>query len=122
MDSQTWAAIFGAGGFGAILLALVKGIMNWLNGSHGREKARNMDALAQRDDAWRERDHHRDRASAADARADRERARGDAEHRRRRQVSEYASTLRSELLARGVLPDELPPWPEHFTPTDQEDQ
>lgn len=111
MDSQTWATIFGAGGFGAILLALVKGAWEWANGNHSREKARNVDALAQRDDAWAERDHHRDRASA-------EQERADAEHRRRRETQEYASRLRAMLLERGVPAQDLPAWPDHFRPTD----
>lgn len=113
MDSQTWAAIFGAGGLGAVLLTLVKGILDWLSGKHSREKDRNVDILAQRNDAWKERDAERKRANC-------ERIRADAEHRRRRQLSEYASELRSLLLEKGVPTDDLPDWPPYFTPTDEQ--
>ena len=113
MDSQTWATIFGAGGFGAVLLALVKGILDWLSGKHSREKAINMDAIAQRDHAWQERDAER-------RRAERERDRADIEHRRRRQLAEYASELRSQLREEGVPLADLPDWPPHFTPTDEQ--
>lgn len=112
MDTQIWATIIGAGGLGAVLLALVKGVVDWLSGAHAREKSRNVDALAQRDDAWAQRDHERHRADA-------EQNRADAEHRRRRQLAEYASTLRAMLLENGVPAAQLPPWPDHFVPTER---
>ena len=113
MDSQTWATIFGAGGLGAILLALVKGVIDWLNGSHSRERDRNVDILTQRNDAWKERDAERKRANC-------ERIRADTEHRRRRQVAEYASHLRAVAIRGGIDPSELPDWPPYFTPTDEQ--
>lgn len=109
-SSQWWATVFGVGGIGAILLTGVKGLMDWLNGKHGREKARNRDVLDQRNDAWAERDRERERA-------DKERARADREATRKRQISEYASTLRSMLIELGVDHKDLPPWPEDFRPT-----
>lgn len=110
MDTQTWATIIGAGGLATVLVALIKGISDWLNGSHTREKTRNVDALTQRNDAWRERDEERERANC-------ERQQADIARRDKRRMQEYASHLRAILLERGIPPSDLPPWPDSFYPT-----
>lgn len=104
MDSQTLIGIFGAGGAGAVLLALVRGLIERWNGAHDRELELNANAIRQRDDAWAERDRERDRA-------DRERDRADAEARHARIMAEYASQLRAMLIERGASPDDLPTRP-----------
>lgn len=98
MDSaQFWITALGAGGLGSFLIAAAKYTAQWLNGSAGREKARNADLKEQRDSAV--------------TRADRLQEAADREARRRRLAQEHAGQLRHMLLEHGVPPDELPPWP-----------
>lgn len=95
--AQAWAAILAAIGAGAVVRDLVAGFIKWLSGAAGRERGRNADLVAQRDDAYT-------RLRAAETERD------DA-YRARRLYAEHASALRGMLLERGVPPAELPPWP-----------
>lgn len=110
MDTSIWATIFGAGGLVTIVVALIKGVTDWLGGAHAREKQRNVDALAQRDIAWQERDAERSRALA-------EQHRADLANRDLRRMTEYASTLRVMAIGHGIPLDQLPAWPPGFFPT-----
>ena len=40
MDAQTLATLLGAGGGGAVLVALANGLVKWLTGATARERAR----------------------------------------------------------------------------------
>ena len=95
--TQAVVALLGAGGLGAALLALVNGLIKWLNGSYGRQRSRSADLVVQRNDAY---------ARAVEAE---ERAEGEALHRRR--LAEYASELRRLLIEAGHDPRDLPPFP-----------
>ncbi|CAD5999166.1 hypothetical protein [Agreia sp. COWG] len=106
MDTaQLIVSLLGAGGGGAVLIALVNGIMKQLSGAAGRERVRNTSLEAQRVKAIEERDKaFRDREDAvADAALER-----DAEARKRRKTEEYASVLRRQLNEAGIEPA---PWP-----------
>lgn len=103
MDSaQLIAALFGAGGLGAVVLALVNGLIKWLSGASGRERARNTDLVSQRTKAVEE----RDKATAA----------RDREAVKRRLVEEYASTLRRQLIENGLTPSGWPDLDRTITP------
>lgn len=93
--SQNLAIAIGSGGAGAVLLALVNGIIQWLSGSAGRERSRNTDLLSQRNHAV---------AELAEARQERDEA--DDE---RRHALEYAHTLRWLMKSNGLEPPDLPP-------------
>lgn len=96
MDTaQLLVTILGAGGGGAALLALINGLLKWLNGSAGRERDKNTDLIAQRRKAIEERE-------AA------ERARDEADGDRRA-AYEYASQLRRQLIEAGLVPVEMKP-------------
>lgn len=96
MDSaQLIVAFMGAGGGGAVALALVTGIIKWISGASGRERARNTDLVSQRVKAVEERD-----AAIAER---------DNHDVRRRQTAEYASRLRRQLMENGITPE---PWPD----------
>lgn len=98
MDTaEIWVAVLTAGGGGAILTGLANGLVKYFNGSAGREKGRNADLKAQRDDLYQ---RLLDAQHAADV-----------ESRRRRLAQEHAAGLRSMLLEHGVPLAELPPWP-----------
>ena len=105
MDAGTIAAIIGAGGISGLLVQAFNGWRGMRDGSHAREKERNVDALTQRDDAVRDR-------IKADHRADRE-----ASYRRK--LSEYASQLRRMLIEKGTPVDQIPPWPADTKEDDQ---
>lgn len=102
--AQLIATILGAGGGGAVLLALVNGLIKWLSGASGRERARNTSLEAQRAAAVKE----RDKASA----------RADAAAVRRRQTEEYASRLRRQLIEAGLTPGEWPDLSKTITPAE----
>lgn len=103
--TQALVAVLGAGGLGAALLALVNGLVKWLNGSYGRQRAKSADLVKQRDDAYARAQRAEDRADEADARADREAL-------ERRRMSEYASELRRILIESGhATVEDLPPFP-----------
>jgi hypothetical protein len=101
---QVLIAILGAGTGGAALMALINGIIKWLNGSAGRERARNADLRTQRNEAWKDAEAERGRADTAQARADRE-------ARNRNRVADYAAGLRRDCMEHGMNPSELRPWP-----------
>lgn len=88
MDSaQLIATLLGAGGGGAVLLALTNGLVKWLSGASGRERIRNTDLETQRAEAV---------------------ARADTADLRRRLTAEYASRLRRQLIENGVTPEDWP--------------
>lgn len=95
MDTaQLLVTIIGAGGGGAVLLALINGLIKWISGASARERNRNTDLISQRSKAIEERDTA-------------ERERDDADLRRRI-AYEYASTLRRQLIENGLTPGEWP--------------
>lgn len=101
MDTaQLLVTVLGAGGGGAVLLALTNGIFKWLSGSSSREREKNTDLVSQRRDAIRDRE---------EAERDREEA-----DKKRRSADEYASSLRRQLIENGLTPGV---WPyEHTIP------
>ena len=99
MDTATLlVTVLGAGGGGAVVLALINGVIKWLTGSSAREREKNTDIIAQRRTAIEERDQAEKERDAADA--------------KRRSSDEYASTLRRQLLELGIQPGE---WPNDHT-------
>ena len=92
--AQLLVTLLGAGGGGAVLLALINGSIKWLSGAAGRERARNTSVEAQRVDAV-------ERAATANARAD-------AEAVKRRKVEEALSAARRQLIENGIAPGEWP--------------
>jgi Flp pilus assembly protein TadB len=90
--AQLVVTVLGAGGGGAVLLALVNGIMKWLSGASHRERERNTDLAAQRTRAIEERDD-----------AEQER---DEEAKKRREAEEHVSLLKRQLIELGVTPVE----------------
>lgn len=90
MDPQLLAAILGAGGGGAVLLALVNGIIKWLSGASHREREKNTDLFSQRRKAIEERDEANDRA--------------DEEANRRREAEERVAILQRQLILAGIEP------------------
>lgn len=103
VDAQLAVTLLGAGGGGAVLLALVNGVFKWLSGASAREREKNTGLISQRVSAIEERDE-----------AIRER---DDEARKRRSADEYASSLRRQLLENGITPGE---WPnDHTVPRNQ---
>lgn len=96
MDTaQIIVSLLGAGGGGAVLVALVNGIMKQISGAAGRERVRNSSLEEQRIKAIEERDEARDAA--------------EAEATKRRKIAEYASVLRRQLNEAGITPA---PWPD----------
>ena len=95
MDAwQVIAYLVGAGGGGAAILSLFRGIGKWIDGSAGREKAKNTDIATQRHNAILERDAAIEDRDEAD--------------RKRRIAFEYASVLRRQLIEAGITPVEWP--------------
>ena len=82
-DAQLLVTILGAGGGGAALLELIKGVFRWLNARGDREKLR--ESTAQK--------------TAREATIARETA--DA---KRRSLEEYVSVLRRQLRDNGIDP------------------
>lgn len=101
MDAEQIVMLVGAGGGGAVLLALVKGIFDWLSGSAGRERDRDSGLVAQRTLAV-------ERAVKAEARADRAFEKRDEEAEKRREAEEHVAILQFQLRALGVNPMERP--------------
>lgn len=107
MDSaQLIATVLGAGGGGAVLLALVNGLIKWITGAAGRERSRNTSLEAQRAAAIKERDQANDRADVAAVRA--------------RMTAEYASQLRRQLIEAGFTPGDWPDLSKTITPAQLE--
>lgn len=100
MDDATSliVALLGAGGGGAVLLAAVRGFINWLSGAAGRERDKNTDLISQRKMAILDRDA-----------AEKER---DDSDKKRRSSDEYSATLRRQLIENGFDPK---PWPQDHT-------
>lgn len=99
MDTATLlVTVLGAGGGGAVVLALINGVIKWLTGSSAREREKNTDIIAQRRTAIEERDQAEKDRDGADT--------------KRRHADEYASTLRRQLLEAGITPGE---WPNDHT-------
>lgn len=92
--AQLLVALLGAGGGGAVLLALINGLIKWLSGASTRERDRNTDLIAQRVKAIEERDL-----------AEKER---DESDQKKRLAYEYASSLRRQLIENGLTPGEWP--------------
>jgi hypothetical protein len=93
--AQLLVTILGAGGGGAALLALINGLLKWLNGSAGRERDKNTDLIAQRRKAVEERET-----------AERAREEADID---RRNAYEYVSLLRRQLIEAGLDPVRMQP-------------
>lgn len=103
MDSaQLVATIMGAGGGGAVVLLLVKGVLNWLNGSAGRERSRNTSLEAQRVKAIEDRDAANRETDSANVKFF--------------QLRDYASQLRRQLIESGITPDGWPDLDKTVTP------
>jgi len=97
---QLLVTVLGAGGGGAVMLALVTGLIKWLSGSSAREREKNTNLISQRRTAVEDRDLAENERDAAD--------------KKRRIADEYASMLRRQLIENGFVP---PPWPqEHNIP------
>lgn len=101
MDSAQIVMLVGAGGGGAVLLALVKGIIDWLSGSASRERDRDSGLAAQRTLAV-------ERAERAESRADRAFEKRDEEANKRREAEEHVAILQYQLRALGAVPKERP--------------
>lgn len=101
MDAAQIVMLVGAGGGGAVLLALVKGIIDWLSGSASRERDRDSGLVAQRTLAV-------ERAEKAESRADRAFEKRDEEAEKRRQAEEHVAILQYQLRVLGVDPKERP--------------
>lgn len=82
-DAQLLVTILGAGGGGAALLELIKGLFRYLHARGDREKLRESDA----------------QKNAREANAARETA-----DKKRRRAEEYVSVLRRQLLDNGIDP------------------
>lgn len=96
MDTpQLIATIMGAGGGGAMLLALINGLFKWLSGASHRERERNTDLATQR----------RDAIEARDA-AEKERDEAD---KKRREAEEHVAILQRQLLLAGFWPQPRDP-------------
>lgn len=96
--AQLIVTVLGAGGGGAVLLAMINGVFKWLSGSSGREREKNTNLISQRLSAIEERDLAQDERDLAD--------------QKRRAADEYAATLRRQLLENGFTPGE---WPDDHT-------
>jgi len=108
MDTaQLIAYIVGAGGGVSALVTFGRGIIKWLSGAAGREKARNTDLASQRVKAIIDRDEAFDARDEAD--------------RRRRVAFEYASRLRRQLYEAGITPEDWPVEKEAPAKTDTQD-
>ena len=101
MDAAQIVMLIGAGGGGAVLLALVKGVFDWLSGSAGRERDRDSGLVAQRTLAV-------ERAEKAEARADRAFEKRDEEADKRREAEEHVAILQFQIRALGAIPKERP--------------
>lgn len=88
--AQLLVTVLGAGGGGAVLLALVNGLIKWLSGASARERDKNTNLITQRRNAIEDRDA---------ALKDRDEADDD-----RRKTEEYNSVLRRQLLENGITP------------------
>lgn len=90
MTIEQIVALLGGTGAGAVLLALVNGIIKWLSGASARERQKNTDILSQRANAIKARDE-----------AEKERDEADV---KRREAEEHVSILKRQLLENGIDP------------------
>lgn len=81
-------------GGGAVLMALVRGLIKWFSGAAHREQLRNTTLESQRTKAIKERDE-----------AETER---DDEARMRREAEEHVSILKRQIRELGAIPQERP--------------
>lgn len=93
-DAPLLVTILGAGGGGAVLLALVNGLIKWISGATHRERIRNTNIVEQRAKAIIARDEAEDER--------------DQEARLRREAEEHVSILRRQLIENGFDPKERP--------------
>lgn len=93
-DAPLLVTILGAGGGGAVLLALVNGLIKWISGATHRERIRNTNIVEQRAKAIIARDEAEDER--------------DQEARLRREAEEHVSILRRQLIENGLEPKERP--------------
>lgn len=92
MSADLVVAVLSAGGVGAALLALVNGIIKWLSGASGRERAKNTELATQRINAIKERDESNLERDEAD--------------KQRRRWEEIAHKYKLQLHAHGIQPGE----------------
>lgn len=90
MTAEQWVEAIIAVAVALGLRELLPGVVAWLTGRAGREKARVQELIDERDAAESERDE-------------------EAEYRRK--VEEMASALRRIAVEHGVPADKLPAWP-----------
>lgn len=95
MDVQQLVLLMGAGGGGAVLLALVNGLFKMLSGFAGREQQRNTDLATQRKEAIVDREKAEDERDEAD--------------RKRREAEEHVSILKRQVRELGAIPEERNP-------------
>lgn len=93
MEPEYILGLMASGGGGAALLALVTGLIKWLSGASGRERAKNTSLEQQRRDAIKDRDAMSDEL--------------DNETRKRRNAEEIAHRYRTLLISKGIQPGEL---------------
>lgn len=86
-------AILGAGGGGATITLLIKGIGKWITGAAHREQVKNTSLAAQRTKAIEERD-----------KSDKERDEADD---KRREAEEHVAMLQRQIILLGAEPVEL---------------
>lgn len=98
------AALATALGIGGAVREIGQGIKASWTGKAAAERKSNLDAIAQRDYAWRLVDKERARADAAEA------AEAKAVQAKRSAL-EHASTLRRMLIVMGCPEEQLPNWP-----------
>lgn len=91
MTPELITAMLGVGGLAAIVPKLVDGFVAWRSGRALAEKGKNRSIL--------------ERLAIAESRAE-------VEMNWRRELEEYAGTLRLLLVAEGVPPHRLPAWPD----------
>lgn len=89
---QLIATLLGAGGGGAVLLAVVNGLFKLASGASHRERLRNTNIAAQRAKAVLERDVAEEERDEAD--------------RKRREAEEHVSLLKRQLIENGLEPVE----------------
>lgn len=98
------AALATALGIGGAVREIGQGVKASWTGRAATERQSHLDAIAQRDDAWRLVDKERARADAAEV----------AEARAitaKRKALEHASILRRMLIVMGCPEEQLPEWP-----------
>lgn len=83
-------ALMASGGGGAVLLALVTGLVKWLSGASHRERDRNTNLITQRRNAVEARDEAELERDVAD--------------RKRREAEEHVAILKRQLILLGATP------------------